>query len=101
MIVSREPISMAEVAEYIKDNENSEELGKFIKKFTKLDEKEVEGLRKSINEAGIIKIKKEHVSKIIDVLPETAEDVNKIFADAGLDENEIQKILETTKEYAK
>ena len=101
MIVSREPISMAEVAEYIKGNENSEELGKFIKKFTKLDEKEVEELRKSINESGIIKIKKEHVSKIIDVLPETAEDVNKIFADAGLDENEIQKILETTKEYAK
>ena len=48
-----------------------------------------------------MKLKSDYISKIIDVLPETNEDVNKIFADISLDENETQKILDTVKQYIK
>ena len=40
-----------------------------------------------------------NISKLIDVLPEKAEEVNKIFIDVSLDENETQKILDTIKEF--
>ena len=92
---------MIEVAEYIKDDENAVELLKFIKKFEKIDFKKAKELEKKIEELNFMKIKQEQLSKIIDVMPETAEDLNKIFVDISLDENETQKILDTVKEFIK
>lgn len=101
MIINRESLSMVESEEYTKDNENAVELNKFIKKFARLDLKKAKELRKKLLELNLMKMKSDHASKIIDVLPETNEDLNKIFADVGLDENEIQKILDTVKEFIK
>ena len=101
MIKNRESLSMAEAQEYLKDNENAAELEKFIKKFSKLDAKKAKELRKKIEEANLMKVKSDQISKIIDILPETAEDLNKIFEDTSLDENESKKILDTIKEVIK
>ena len=92
---------MVEAEEYTKDNENSAELNKFIKKFARIDLKKAKELRSKLQELNLMKLKSDYISKIIDVLPETNEDVNKIFADISLDENETQKILDTVKEYIK
>lgn len=92
---------MVESEEYTKDNENAVELNKFIKKFARLDIKKAKELRKKLLELNLMKMKSDHASKIIDVLPETNEDLNKIFADVGLDENETRKILDTVKEFIK
>lgn len=100
MILNTQPISMSESVEYIKKSENSEiDLKDFIGDFVELNVKDAKDLRKKIRELEFIKIKEENISKIIDLMPETAEDLNKIFIDVGLDENEIQKILETVKEF--
>jgi DNA-directed RNA polymerase subunit F len=101
MIINRESLSMVESEEYTKDNENAVELNKFIKKFARLDIKKAKELRKKLLELNLMKMKSDHASKIIDVLPETNEDLNKIFADVGLDENETRKILDTVKEFIK
>lgn len=101
MIKNRESLSMTEVEEYTKDNENATELNKFLKKFVVLDLKKAKELRNNLLELNLIKIKSDHISKIMDVLPETSEDLNKVFVDVGLDENEIQKILETVKQFVK
>lgn len=101
MIINRESLSMIESEEYTRDNENAVELNKFIKKFARLDIKKAKELRKKLFELNLMKMKSDHASKIIDVLPETNEDLNKIFADVGLDENETQKILDTVKEFIK
>ena len=37
--------------------------------------------------------------KIVDLLPEDSIDINKIFTDVSLDENETNKILEVVKKY--
>ena len=92
---------MVEAEEYTQDNENSAELNKFIKKFAKIDLKKAKELRSKLQELNLMKLKSDYISKIIDVLPETNEDVNKIFADISLDENETQKILDTVKQYLK
>ncbi|MFZ1970820.1 MAG: hypothetical protein WAU65_01410 [Candidatus Nanoarchaeia archaeon] len=101
MIKDRQSLSMVESEQYIKDDENAAELGKFIKKFVKLDLKKAKELKKKIEELNLMKVKSDYTSKIIDVLPENSEDLNKIFVDISLDENETQKILDTVKEFIK
>jgi len=92
---------MAEIAEYIKKTKDSDvsEVLKFIKKFTKLTAKEAVELRKKLESQNLMRVKQEHIVKIIDLMPENAEELNKIFVDSNLDEDETKKILETVKEF--
>ena len=101
MIKERLSLSMAEVKEFIKDNEDAADLGKFIKKFSGLSSKKAKELRRKIEELDLMKVKRDDTSKIIDILPDNAEDLNKIFVDVSLDEDETQKILNTVKEFTK
>ena len=99
-IKNTESLSMAEATEYItKENvENTEVIG-FIRKFSKLDFKKAKELRGKIVALDLMKINEKHIAKLIDILPETAEEINKIFNDVGLDEDETKKILDTIKEF--
>ncbi len=100
MIKNNEPLNMAEVIEYLKKNEESKtEIKKKKKKFNKIKIKEAKELKQEIENLEIIKIKPDYVVKIIDILPENAEDLNKIFIDVSLDEDETKKILETVKKF--
>ena len=100
MIKNNEPLSMAEASEYIKkDKEKEAEVFKFIKHFTNLSQKEAKEFRKKIESLELMRLKPEHIAKLIDLMPENAEELNKIFIDVGLDEDETKKILETTKEF--
>ena len=95
-IRNNEPLSMAEVSEYLdKDSETM----KFIKKFTKIKYKESKEFRKKLESLDLMKMKSEHISKIIDIMPEGQEDLNKIFMGTSLDEDESKKILDTIKEF--
>ncbi len=97
MIKTNELLSMAEAIEYIAKEDNTDVKG-FIKKFTKLKPKEAKELKKKLIELDMIKLRAEQIVKIIDLLPENQEDLNKIV-DISLDENETKKILETVKEF--
>ena len=97
MIKTNELLSMAEAIEYIAKEDNTDVKG-FIKKFTKLKPKEAKELKKKLIELDMIKLRAEQIVKIIDLLPENQEDLNKIV-DISLDENETKKILETIKEF--
>lgn len=98
MILNKKALSMSESNEYL-DKDSGTEIKGFIKKFIKIKLDKAKELRKKLEELDLMKIKEEHIAKIIDLLPETAEDLNKIFSDVGLDEDENKKILETVKEY--
>ena len=99
MIKNNELLSMSEVGEYLKETDASgTDVAKFIKKFTKLTPKNAKELRKKIEELDLMKVRAEHIVKIIDLMPENQEDLNKIFGGISLDENETKKILETIKE---
>ena len=100
MIRNTTPLSMAESLEYIEKDKRAEKpVADFIKKFVKISPKEAKELRKKLEELNIIKMNSTNISKLIDILPEKAEEVNKIFIDISLDENETQKILDTIKEF--
>jgi DNA-directed RNA polymerase subunit F len=100
MIKKMEILSLPEVAEYLaNDKEKNAELIAFIKKFNDLKPKDAKELKKKLNSLGIIKMREEQISKIIDLIPDCAEDLSKIFIDMGLNEDEKKKVLETIKEF--
>ncbi|MDD5012102.1 MAG: hypothetical protein PHQ66_00435 [Candidatus Nanoarchaeia archaeon] len=99
MIISSEPLSMAEAIEYVKKDESETEIVGFIKKFNKLKAKDAKDLRQEIESLGMMKIKPEITVKIADLLPESPEELNKIFIDVSLDEDETKKILDAIKKY--
>ena len=71
----------------------------FIKKFSKIDKKDAVEMRKKLDALEMIKMKPESVVKIIDLMPEDVDDLNKIFSGISLDEEEIKNILEIVKEF--
>ncbi|MFH1503341.1 MAG: hypothetical protein ABIE36_01665 [Candidatus Diapherotrites archaeon] len=100
MIKNSTPLSMAESLEYLAKDKDSEKTTKeFIKKFVKISQKEAKELRKKLSELNLVKVKNEDICKLIDLLPERPEEVNKIFVDVNLDEDEIKKILDTIREF--
>ncbi len=98
MILHRESLSMVEANEYL-DKDSGTDLKGFIKKFVKMKPEKAKELREKIKSLDLLKVKEEHIAKLIDLLPETAEEINKIFSDVGLDEDETKKILDTIKEF--
>ena len=100
MIKNTTPLNMAEILGYIKkDSDSGVEIQKFIKKFVKLKPEKTKGMRKKLESLDLMKMKPEHIAKIIDLLPEDPENLNKIFNDVGLNEDETKKILETIGEF--
>ncbi len=95
MIKNAESISMVEALEYLKDAE----LKTFIGKFVKINSKDAKELRNRLEGLNSMKIKRDHISKIIDLMSEDEDELNKIFPDIGLDEDETKKILDAIKEY--
>lgn len=98
MIRKSEPLSMPEILEYLDKKEEKElELIGFVKKFTDLSAKDAKEMKKKINDLDLMKIREEHVVKIIDNIPKNLEDLNKILPGVNLDEDETKKILEIVK----
>lgn len=91
---------MAEVTQYLnKDEDGDAALLGFIKKFTKFKPDKANEFKKKLEELDIIKINEKQICKVVDFLPETSEELNKITSDIGLDEDETKKILETIKKF--
>ena len=99
MIIHNEPLSMVEASEHVEKDEQGKELIAFIKKFNTLKPSEAKDLKKKLTDLNVLKLNVSHVCKIVDFLPETTEDLNKVLADANLDEDENKKILDTIKEF--
>ena len=103
MIKEMTPLSLAETMELVdttgEDSEESKEVKGFLKKFTKLKVNKAKEMEKELKELNMVKLKEEHIIKIIDILPEDAADLNKILVDVSLDEDESKKILEVVKKY--
>ncbi len=100
MIIEREPLTLGEVEETLKkipDSEKKEQTRVFIKKFLKTKPEQAKKIREELEKLDLLKLKKEHVVKTVDLMPEDISDLNKIFADVNLNEDEANKILEIIK----
>ncbi|MBU2562291.1 MAG: hypothetical protein KKF68_01360 [Nanoarchaeota archaeon] len=97
MIKEMTPLSMSEATEYI-DKSCETDVKGFVKKFVKIKPKDAKELKEKLEKLELMKMKEEQIIKIVDLMPENSEDLNKIFVDVNLNEEEIKKVLETIKE---
>ena len=96
MIKESRPVSMAEVVELAGDSDKAKEIKKFVKNFDVLSFKKADELAKEIKELDLIRLKDEHIVKIVDFVPTSAAELNKVIIDVSLDADEVNKILEIT-----
>lgn len=104
MIIDRIPLNLNEVEDILKnlpESSRKEEMDLFLKKFLKTKSEQAKKLKDNLIKLEILKIKDEHIVKIIDLLPSDASDLNKIFVDVSLNEDETNKILEVVKNSGK
>lgn len=100
MILNTKTLSVAESKGYLdKKNESDAKVLAFIKKFNDINEKDAKEMRKKLEELNMIKMNEMQITKVIDVLPENSEEINKIFIDVNLDEDETKKIVDIVKEF--
>ena len=100
MIKENISLSIVEALEYVNSkNEGEAKVKKFMGNFKKLDLKEAESLREKLEKMELLKMKDSHISKIIDLVPEDKESLNKIFTDVSLDEDESKQVLDTIEEF--
>ncbi len=95
MIEHKQPLSISEALEFIKDKDTKA----FVKNFSVLKTEKAKELRKKLEDLEIIKLNSKNISKLIDFLPEDKEDLNKILTEVSLDEGEANNVLQTIKEH--
>ncbi|PIO08377.1 hypothetical protein COU59_02020 [Candidatus Pacearchaeota archaeon CG10_big_fil_rev_8_21_14_0_10_34_12] len=99
MIKRNESLSIPEAGEFVEKIEKNEEIIKFINDFTKMKPEKAKEMRKMIEDMGIMKLRNEQIIKVIDLMPETSEDLNKIFNNISLTEDETKNILDAVKKF--
>jgi DNA-directed RNA polymerase subunit F len=97
MILDKKALSLAELRGYVKDLEGKDELNKYLKKFGKISKDKAEKVTKGVEALENPKIKSGDIVKIIDFQPQDMEDVNKIFTDSSLNEEEANALAEIVK----
>ena len=97
MIVEMKPLNLLEVKEMTKDLEEKKELKDYLKKFTKGAKKDNKKIIEELKKLDNLKLKEEHMIKIVDFMPQNSEELNKIFNDVSLDEKEANDILDIIK----
>jgi len=93
------PITMAEVVSLVGDSEKSESIKKFIKSFNKMPVEKAIEMKEELKSLDLIKLKAEHIVKIVDFVPTSASELNKVIIEASFDQDEVNKILDITKKF--
>ncbi|MEM4271566.1 MAG: hypothetical protein QXD13_00525 [Candidatus Pacearchaeota archaeon] len=99
MILSKKPITLAEASVLVKTLEEKKPIHDYLKKFAKLSQADAKKMRDEIVALNNLKLKEEHIIKIIDFIPKDLEDLGKVLNDVSLSEAELNAILEITKKY--
>ncbi len=99
MILEKNPVTFAEVVWHIKDKEESKPILEYLKKFVKLSKEDAIKLKSDISALNNPKLKEENIIKIIDFMPKSMEELNKILIEISLSEEEANAILELVKKY--
>ncbi|MBS3091074.1 hypothetical protein J4217_01335 [Candidatus Pacearchaeota archaeon] len=100
-VLNRKALTMVEAKEYIKNMSESKPIHGYFKTFSKLSRDKAEKLAEEIKALNNPKVKDSDIVKVIDLLPEDSEDVNKIFIEVGLSEEEARAVVDIVSKYIK
>ena len=100
MILDRTPLNLDEIKEILKnldDSDKKEEMEAYLKKFLKTKTEKAKKTKEGLEKLDLLKMKREHIVKVVDLMPQDSSDLNKIFTDVSLNEEETNKILNVAK----
>jgi len=100
MILDRTPLNLnelREILENLEEGDKKDEIKAYLKKFLKTKPEKVKKIKEDLEKLDLLKMKREHLVKIVDLIPEDSTDLNKIFTDVSLNEDEANKILNVVK----
>jgi DNA-directed RNA polymerase subunit F len=98
-IKEEKPITMAEVIALAGDSEKGIAIKNFIKNFNKMKVETALEMKKVLVDLDLVKLKDFHIVKIIDFMPKSASELNKVLIDVSLDTEEVNKILDVVGKY--
>jgi DNA-directed RNA polymerase subunit F len=94
MILNKKSLTLAEVKQYRGDVEEKKAIDEYLTKFVgKMTVERAHKISEALNSLNNPKIKEDHIVKVIDFLPEDTEEVNRIFSDVSLTEEEANAVL--------
>ena len=100
MILQKTPLTLAQAKSLVANLEEKLVLQEYFKKFNKITVEKATELMSEIRALNNPKIKEEHLIKFADILPQDAEDVNKICSEVSLSEEESRSLLTIIKNYS-
>jgi DNA-directed RNA polymerase subunit F len=98
-LIEKRPVTIVEAKAILKEikkrNYEQNMAFEYAAKFSKLTEKKAAKLLGELTQAGIPRIKDRHLAKLIDVMPETPEEVRAVFSkeDITLNKEDTDKIM--------
>ncbi len=98
-IKEERPITMAEVVASAGDSDKAGEVKKFIKGFNKMKVEKALEMFEELKALDLVRLKDEHIVKIVDFVPTDASELNKVVIELSLDQEEVTKILDITKKF--
>ncbi len=93
------PLNLAEVKTFVANVDEKKNIHSYIKRFGKLSKADAEKLADKIRGLKSDKINEEKIAKIVDFVPQTPEEVGKVFNDISLNEQETNSIVDIAKEF--
>ena len=96
-ITEETPITLAEVVALSGESDKAVAIKKFIKNFNKMDVEKAREMKSALKELDLIKLKDDHIVKVVDFMPTDAAELNKVLIEVSLDGDEVTKILEVVK----
>lgn len=99
-VVKKKPVTIVKAKGILKDinkkNYDQKLAFEYASKFAKLTEKKADKLYEELSEAGIPRIKRRHLVKLVDLMPATPEEMRAVFAkeDLTLNKEDTEKVLE-------
>ncbi len=104
-VIEKKPVTIVKARAILKEikkkNYAQNMAFEYASKFSKLTEKKAEKLLEELSQAGIPRIKDRHLVKLVDIMPESPEEIRAVFLkeDITLNKEDIDKILEVLAKY--
>jgi DNA-directed RNA polymerase subunit F len=108
-IIKETPISMVELKEELESNQkktgklhfSAEKTLEYLNQFTKLDIKKTKDLKSKIEGLKVPRLKEEHIIKLMDTMPVSAEDIKTILHGytVTISNENLKKLAEAIKEF--
>ncbi len=99
MILNEKPLLLGEVSELVGDSEQAENIKKFIKKFSKVKLEDAKKIKEELEALDILQLKEKDIVSLANFAPKDATEVMKVLQGISLNQEEVDKILNVTKNH--